>query len=333
MTNSQQVASLGEDGVLARILSKLSSQRLPDGVIGPGDDCAVLPESWGRLISTDMMVEDVDFRQSTFTPFDMGWKIAAVNLSDIGAMGGTPRALTISCGLPSDFPVAGVAGIMDGVLSAIAQIAPTCSVVGGDLSQSPQLILAGTVLGSAGPRVITRDGAQPGDKVAIAGPLGLAYLGWQLLDVGCTNPKSQDAITAIAAQRRPQTPVALGTIASATATAMLDVSDGLVQDARRIATASNVAIDLSLSTLSTDIDAAASAAQELGLTEQETHELALRATLSGGEDFALLATFPQQVELPAEFNQIGNVADAGEPGLVTVDGHPERNGGWQHFVA
>src|SRR4051812_23296777 len=178
---SGTLGSLGESAVLARIFP-----RLPDAaaaLIGPGDDAAVLAAHDGRfVVTTDMMVHGPDFRLAWSTPFELGWKAAATNLSDVAAMGARPTALVVALAVPPTLSVSSVEGFADGLRAACEALAPGCGVVGGDLSASATFTIAVTAFGDLeSRRPVLRSGARPGDVVAIAGELGQAALGLGLL--------------------------------------------------------------------------------------------------------------------------------------------------------
>lgn len=296
--------------------------RLPDAdaaLVGPGDDAAVVAAPDGRVVvTTDTMVHGPDFRLAWSTPHDLGWKAAATNLSDIAAMGARPTAMVVAVTAPPDTPVEVLEGLADGFRDACAELAPGCGVVGGDLSVSDTLVIAVTAFGDLeGRDAVLRSGARPGDQVAVSGSLGLAAEGLALLferaidEEGLPEAERAAALktefpAALQAQLTPRPPLADGVAAArAGATAMLDLSDGLAIDARRIATASGVALDLSSSAIGSS------------------------TALAGGEDHALLATFPADRELPGGFRRIGEVREGA--GLL-VDGreYGER-GGWDPY--
>lgn len=165
------VGELRESGVLARILAQLGPARAAS--IGPGDDCAVLSSVGDVVVTTDTMIEGPDFRLAWHRGFDLGWKLAATNLSDVAAMGARPTALTVALACPKTTPVALLEEIARGIDAACRALAPGCGVVGGDLGQAPVLTAAVTALGDMEGRApVTRAGAAPGDTVAYAGPLG-----------------------------------------------------------------------------------------------------------------------------------------------------------------
>ncbi|MFT4214848.1 MAG: thiamine-phosphate kinase, partial [Microbacterium sp.] len=291
------VGDLGERALLARIFATLEGSSRAE--VGPGDDAAVLTVSGARVVvSTDTLVHGPDFRLTWSSGFDLGFKAAAVNLADIAAMGAHPIALFVALMLPDETAVDLVAQVAVGLRAACDELAPGCAVEGGDLAASDTLAIAVTVVGvvgSAGP--VLRSGARPGDVVAVAGALGPAARGLALLferfcdEAGVPVPVDAVALTAsesddLVAQLRPRPPIGLGPVAAAAgATAMMDVSDGLLLDATRMAEASGATIDL-----------------DLGLDDD---------ALRGGEDHALLACFPADVELPAGFRSIGRVLPRG----------------------
>lgn len=288
--------------------------------IGPGDDAAVLALDGEVVVTTDAMVEGPDFRRTWSTGFELGWKLAATNLSDLAAMGAIPRALTVTVMAPKATPLALLEEVAEGLSEACNTLAPGCAVVGGDLSTSVELAFSVTALGDmAGLPPVLRSGAQAGDTVAYAGELGLASAGLRLLyERGQGAPDQiaqalaelwQSHPDELAAQLAPSPPISLGRIAAEHgATAMLDVSDALSLDAARLGEASGVTLDL-----------------ETDLLPQN-----LEQVLTGGEDHGLLATFGKETVLPQGFRRIGTV----QPRTVelTVDGHPFEPRGWDPYA-
>lgn len=320
------LGSIGEAAALGRIIPRLPPA--PAAELGPGDDAAVLRAPDGRyVVTTDTMVHGPDFRLAWSTPFELGWKAAATNLADVAAMGAVPTALVVALAAPTGTPVADLEAIADGLREACAALAPGCGVVGGDLSASPTLTIAVTAFGDLEGRApVRRSGARPGDVVAVAGALGRAATGLALLfaqGVDAGGEPDADAAAALrtraagllAAQLRPEPPIAAGPAAArAGATAMLDVSDGLAIDAARIAAASAVALDLD--------PAAVAAVAGAGIDP--------RRALTGGEDHALLATFPPGAALPGGFAAIGRV-DEGSG--LRIGGRPfDGRGGWDPYA-
>lgn len=312
------LADLSEGEILRAILARTS--RASHAIIGPGDDAAVIATPSGSVVATtDTLVHGPDFRLAWSSGYDLGWKAAAVNLADVAAMGARPTALLVALAVPRDLRLSFVEQLADGLREACAALAPGCAVVGGDLTVSDVLTVAVTALGDLESRPpVTRSGARVGDVVAVAGELGHAAHGLAVLFGRFRDGDTPIAVdpsvlgrgesAALAAQLRPSPPIGLGPFAAtAGATAMMDISDGLALDARRMAAASAVTIAL---------DSAA-----LGDSPQRA--------LAGGEDHALLATFPPGM-LPSGFRIIGAVIPQGDHGLL-VDDAPADVSGWDPY--
>ncbi|MBB3661467.1 MULTISPECIES: thiamine-phosphate kinase [Prauserella salsuginis group] len=310
------VADVGEFGLIRDVTGR---QQLPAGtVIGPGDDAAVVAAPDGRVvISTDVLVQGVHFRLDWSSPEQVGHKAAAVNLADIAAMGATPTSLVVGFGCPADTDAAVATGISDGLTAEAARVG--AGIVGGDVVRADQLVVSVTALGDLGGRApVTRSGARPGHIVAVCGRLGWAAAGLAVLGRGFRSP-----VGVVNAQRAPEPPYTAGPAAAdAGATAMIDVSDGLLADLGHLAEESDVGIDIASESLEVDrklVDVA----NALGADP-------MRWVLTGGEDHALVATFPSFVDLPQGWRQIGTVLmpDTG----VTVDGKPyDGDIGWEHW--
>lgn len=330
--HSQTVGQAGEREVLARVLARLSLATA--ATLGPGDDCAVLGETPGHetVVTTDTMIEGPDFRLAWHSGFELGWKLAATNLSDVAAMGASPTALTLALAVPQETPVSLLEDIAQGADAACRTLAPGCGVVGGDLGTAPVIMAAVTALGRVQcQEAVTRSGARAGDIVAYAGELGLAGLGLSLLfreasDGGIAHARTlaglwQEHPEVLAAQLAPTPPIPLGPVARTTgATALMDVSDGLSLDAARLAIASGVRIALESALLSA------------GFGHQQGIEVPIDAMLQGGEDHGLLATFPPGTRLPAGFHVIGRVEAARPDPELLLDGAPYAPRGWDPFA-
>ncbi|MGN6252223.1 MAG: thiamine-phosphate kinase [Marmoricola sp.] len=310
------LADLGEFGLVRELTA-----RFPQGPLvhlGPGDDAALLRTPRGHVVvSTDLLVEDRHFRRSWSSATDVGHRAAAQNLADIAAMGGTATALTVALGAPGDLPVAWALGLADGIAAEAGLVG--ASVIGGDLTAASQVVVSITVLGQCDVAPVRRSGARPGDVVALAGRQGWAAAGLAVLARGFRSPR-----VLVEAQQRPQPPYAAGPAAAAAgATAMIDVSDGLVADAGHIAEDSGVRLDLSSAAFE-PTEAMRSVGSALGVDP-------MTFFLAGGDDHALLATFPADVPLPESFRVVGAVHESDEP-AVTVDGEPyEGPAGHTHF--
>lgn len=324
--------SVGEIEVLRRIFPRLPVARTQ--LLGPGDDAALVFAPDSRfVITTDMMVQGPDFRLNWSTPYDVGWKVAATNMADVAAMGAEPTGLLLALAAPPSTRVGVLEQIADGMRAACDALAPQVGVVGGDLSASPTVTLAVTAWGDLSGRApVTRSAAAIGDTVAVAGHLGYAAAGlWLLTEHDGLGQESfsvqelrQRYPLFLGAQLRPSPPLNAGILAAcAGATAMLDLSDGLLHDANRIAKASDCRIDFYSEALERE-------KQLLTATHAHIVEHAEDFLLFGGEDHALLATFPPESEIPEQFRIIGSVSE-GSPG-VTISGRPcERLGGWDPF--
>ena len=285
-------------------------------LVGPGDDAAVLRIRHGHVVvSTDLLVEGRHFRRDWVPAADVGRRAAAQNLSDVNAMGGRAHSLTVGMAVPADLPVSWALEFATGFAEECRAVG--ASVVGGDLTRGDQLVVAVTVLGSCTVSPVLRSGAEPGDVVALAGRQGWAAGGLAVLGRGFRSPR-----VLVEAYRRPEPPYDAGPEAAAAgATAMVDVSDGLLSEAGHLARGSAVAIDLRSDALEVP--------EPLHAVAAATGADPLSFVLGGGDDHALLATFPPEATLPAGFRVIGTVSE-GEG--VTVDGAPyDGPTGWTHF--
>jgi thiamine-monophosphate kinase len=310
------VAELGEFGLIRAVTE---NRRQPAStLLGPGDDAAVIAAPDGRVAaSTDVLVQGVHFRLDWSTPEQVGRKAIAVNLADIAAMGAVPTAVLVGLACPGDTAAAVITALADGMWAEAERAG--AGLAGGDMVQADQLVVSITALGDLRGRApVTRAGARPGDIVAIWGRLGWAAAGLAVLHRGFRSP-----VAVVNAQRFPEPGYAAGPAAAdAGATAMIDVSDGLLADLGHIAESSQVGIDIRADRL------------DVGkrLVEVGTALGAdpWRWVLTGGEDHALAATFPPFADLPEGWRQIGSVTmpDSG----VTVNGEAyHEESGWEHW--
>jgi thiamine-monophosphate kinase len=309
------LADVGEFGLIARVTAGRIQPATT--LLGPGDDAAVVAAPDGRVVAcTDTAVEGVHWRPDWSTPEQVGRKVAAANLADVAAMGAVPTALLVGLACPASTPVADLSGYADG-LWAEAAVAGV-GVVGGDVTSAGQVVLSVTALGSLEGRApVTRAGARAGDVLAVRGRLGWAAAGWAVLARGFRSP-----VAVVGAHRVPEPPYAAGPEAAAAgATAMIDVSDGLLADLGHVARASGALVDVRSAALEVPARLA-DVGRALGVDP-------LHWLLTGGEDHALAATFPGAP--PAGWTVIGEVREGG-PGVLVdgrgYDGGPE---GWDHF--
>jgi thiamine-monophosphate kinase len=310
------VAELGEFGLITRITA---GRGLPPATfLGPGDDAAVLAAADGRVVvTTDMLVEGVHFRLDWSTPHQVGRKAIAASLADVVAMGAVPTALVVGLAVPGNTPVSTVDGLVAGMWEEAGRVG--AGIVGGDVVSSAEIVVSVTALGDLQGRApVTRSGAQAGDVLGLCGRLGWSAAGLAVLRRGFRSP-----LAVVGAHRVPEPPYGAGPQAAAAgATAMIDVSDGLLADAGHLAAASGVGIDIDSATVPI-ASRLVEVASALGADVQHW-------VLTGGEDHALLASFPAEIALPAGWTVLGVVAEGHG---VTVDGRPYDvlPAGWEHF--
>jgi thiamine-monophosphate kinase len=354
------VAEIGEFGLITALSAWLPPN--PRTLVGIGDDAAVLAAPDGRVVATtDFLIEGRHFRRDWAGAADVGHKAAARSLADIAAMGAESSALLVALAVPPGLPVSWVRELARGLAAECAR--GGASVIGGDTARADHVILAVTGLGDlAGRNPVLRSGAASGDLVAVAGPLGRAAAGLALLTAGITDDPRLAPL--ISGHLRPSPPYDAGPEAAGLgATAMIDVSDGLLADLGHVADASRVRIDLDSASLRPGdrlVTAARAVAgadryvsgDRTGLVARPGHgaspggttppapparrsaqTVALDWVLTGGEDHSLAATFPVGTRLPPRWRVIGAVG----PGEgVAVDGQPRAPGdrapGWDHFA-
>ena len=340
------IGEIGEDALIA-----LFAPRLPTSdstLLGPGDDAAVLAVDGDLVVSSDVLIEGRHFRRDWSSGADVGWRAAVQNLADIDAMGAVPTALQITLAAPGDLDVDWVLDLADGLRDACSPHG--VGVVGGDLSGAREISISVTAIGEThGVEPVTRADAGVGDVVAVSGPLGAAAAGYALLvaggagvsgAAGAAGPGGGEPLAAGGAEalaagdgeafaavdlfRRPQPRIGAGIEAALHgATAMMDISDGLLRDASRIARASEVGVAIDSSVVPVH-EAALEAAARLGVD-------ALRWALTGGEDHHLLAAFTRAESVPEGWTVVGRVTD--EYQGVRVDGAIPSELGWDHFGA
>ncbi|MGH3686117.1 MAG: thiamine-phosphate kinase [Pseudonocardiaceae bacterium] len=310
----RSVAELGEFGLIARVTA---GRALPPAtLLGPGDDAAVLVAADGRVVvTTDVLVEGVHFRLDWSTPHQIGRKAIAANLADIAAMGAVPTALVVGLAVPGSTPVSTVDGLAAGMWEEAGRAGT--GIVGGDVVSAAEIVVSVTALGDLQGRApVPRSGARVGDVLGLCGRLGWSAAGLAVLRRGLRSP-----LAVVGAHQVPEPPYGAGPQAAvAGATAMIDVSDGLLADAGHLAEASGVGLDIDSVAVPVAVQLVEAAAA-LGAEVQHW-------VRTGGEDHALLASFPAGVALPAGWTKIGVVREGRG---VTVDGDEVLPGGWEHF--
>lgn len=300
-------------------------------LLGIGDDAALWQPSRSHrsVISTDMLVEGVHFRRDTMSLEDAGWRAMAAALSDLAAMGARPVLATIALGVPAANADAQILELYHGIATAARCFEIT--IAGGDLSRSDLVTISVTVVGEvSNSRAKTRAGGKPGDVLAVTGALGAARAGLELANqAGLMDGPNSDA--ALQAFRRPTPRIAEGRFlgASANVTAMMDCSDGLSTDARRLCAASGCGAVLEAIAVA---DSAREAARRLGEDPE-------RFALAGGEDFELLVTVRARAfrylagryekRFKKKLLRVGALRKARD---VEWRGAPLDRLGWDHFA-
>lgn len=288
-----------------------------DVMLSVGDDAAVLRLAGDTVVTTDLLIENVHFKRQWSSARAVGRKAVAVNVSDVEAMGARPSSVVVALAFPKDLDQAWVAEFEDGVKEECK--AAGVSLVGGDLSSSAAIAICVTAIGDLeGRHPVTRSGAKPGEVVAVRGNLGWSAAGLAALQRGFRSPKDM-----VAEHLTPTVPYGQGIVANdGGATAMLDISDGLLADLGHLCRRSGVGVDIESERL--DIpDGVARVAAATGKNP-------LGFVVAGGEDHALAATFRNEAVVPSGWVVVGTVNDSGS---VTLDGDPwEGSAGWDHFA-
>ncbi|MEL6248254.1 MAG: thiamine-phosphate kinase [Cyanobacteria bacterium J06627_15] len=319
---SLTVADLGELTVLERLRPYCSSQM--------GDDAAVQSLVAGQqlVVTTDVLVEDVHFSEQT-TPADaVGWRAAAVNLSDLAAMGAAPLGLTVGLALPGTTPWDWVAAVYQGMADCLKQYGG--EILGGDLVQSSTASIAVTALGQVAPdRAIYRSAAQPGQSIVVTGPHGLSRAGLALLQgqfADAVAPETQqqwiaahqfprprfDAIATLQTLNQPHRPIA-----------GMDSSDGLANAIVQLCQSSQVGANIPPLTLAP------------GLAAWVGEARALDWTLYGGEDFELVLSLPPDLatRLLQQLPGCAIIGQTTQDPAIQLAGHPlTLTRSYQHFT-
>lgn len=307
------IADLTERALIARLRARVPAS--PDWVLtGIGDDAAVLAPARGmvEVVTADALVEGIHFRREWSSPADIGHKALAVNLSDLAAMGATPRAALLSLTLPASFPLDDFDALLDGFLALAAQT--HTPLIGGNLTRSTGgLHIDVTLTGAVRPRrVLRRSGARPGDRLFVTGRLGAAAAGLAALT---RDARAHDEC--VTAQRRPSPRLRTGIVVAnnRSASACMDLSDGLADAVQQICEASGCGADVDL-------------------TKVPVHPSAtLEQALTGGEDYELLFAVPRRRTrlFLAAIQQAGEVAVT-EIGACTKGSDITPMGeGFRHF--
>lgn len=309
---------IGEFGLIARIAQQTQTSRAVE--LGIGDDAALVTISGGPVVvCVDVLVEGRHFRRDWSTAIEIGRRAAAASMADVAAMGATTTALLVGLAAPEDVRTTWALECAAGIAAEAQTVG--AALVGGDVTASPTLMISVTAVGDLGEQsAVLRSGARPGDRLAIAGRIGWAAAGLAVLSRGFRSPRML-----VDAHRVPEPPYGAGPkAAKAGASSMIDVSDGLIADARHVAEASGVCLDIHAGRLPIPEELAeAAAAYTMDPMEW---------MLTGGDDHALLATFPADCKPPKGFRIIGEVKPCeGDPGVFLDGSRIRARGGHEHF--
>lgn len=329
------LADIGEDGAISRILARVRPHA--DVLLGPGDDAAVSRIAGPLVTTADMLVEGEDFLLDWLDARRLGVKAAAQNLADVCAMGARPHGLLLSLAAPGSTPASVVERLVDGLVEEASRAG--AALIGGDLSGGDRIVVSVTALGDLeGRPALTRSGARAGDDLVLAGTVGRAAAGLDLLFAGrrLGDPDPDvDALIDSQLSPRPDYAAAAALAEAGSGHALIDLSDGLASDLTRMLTASSTAAGDGLGAV---LDAQAvralaapllPAARALGMTDED----ALRWALTGGEDHGLLAAVAPGTA-PVGWAKIGSIAAAAGiacPGL-DAGGALAGTGGFRHFA-
>ena len=335
------VRDVGERALISRITSRLTQQ--PWVVVGPGDDAAVIEPEPRTLdvLTTDALVENAHFDRRFCPALGIGHKALAVNLSDLAAMGATPRAALLSLVLPDGLPLDDIDAILEGMTSLAER--HRCAIIGGNITRSPSprsgtegpLVIDVTAIGSVAPRnILKRSGARPGDEIYLTGSVGAGVVGLRSLQEGAGGADEPLA----ACQKRylmPEPRVRVGMLlgSNRAATACMDLSDGLADAIRQVASASDVGMTIDLEALPVDACVRQWHAQR--------GKDPLVEAVAGGDDYELLFTSPPtrrgRLRTVARqcgdvaITKIGTVTKSRDLVLRTPGGNRELPAGFEHF--
>jgi thiamine-monophosphate kinase len=332
---AQQVSEVGEKRLIRELILPLFNPNADPHL--PGDDCGVAPMTPGGLVvaSTDRVPADLTaFRLGIMSHYQLGAYLAALNISDVAAMGGTAHSLLLNLAFPGSTPVIDLAHLLEGVHGTCAEYG--VRVIGGDLSDSAELNLVATVIGTvpAGQQPVYRSGARPGDLIFCTQNIGLTPTAFaHFLGDRCTDLDEDDLAALTATLREPRPQVRLGPLLgkSGRCTSMMDQTDGVGQTLLELAEASKVAMQLDRHALPLH-----PVVRKVAMaTGRDAYDLALAA----GADLQLVGTVspdaPAALSFAHELTIIGRVVE-GEGLWLDAEGAGRLSrivpSGWNYFA-
>lgn len=335
-----KLSDIREEALIDRIVSEYNLPVTGEGlVVGAGDDAAVLsagPDGMLTIVTTDMLTERMDYRDDLITPYQLGWKSVAVNISDIAAMGGLPTWTLVSIGFKPDTELSFVDAFYRGVTACASRYGST--VIGGDVNAViGDDIISITQMGHVEPdKLALRSGAKPGDRILVTGLVGESRAGLELLLKYGLNESITicEPLVQVHVMPFPRVSEARAAVSTGAVHAMMDVSDGLGSDLPKLCRASKTGALLYADKLPLSADLK-TAAGELGIDPVDL-------AAGGGEDFELLMTVaPEDVNAVISavqsgtgtcVTEIGEVTD-GPVEIIYADGSKKPlKGGWEHFA-
>ncbi len=337
--NNLTVASVGEFGLIDRLQKVIGQSFHPDLLVGIGDDTAVIRQNDERalLATCDIQVQNQHFRLENITPYQLGRRAMAVNLSDIAAMGGTPTFALVSLAFPKSFPVSHFDALFQGMRDQLAEF--SAFIIGGNLSQSrEELIIDITLLGEVKTQhLLTRSHAKPGDRIWVTGQPGVSAAGFQCLEkYGKNYPAQFSALVQKHLQPIPRIKLAQLLAQTGYITAMIDISDGLYSDLDHICGMSQVSAKLYPENFSCPA--------EKGIIEKILEQNWINLALHGGEDYELLFTCKKATpfekiqaisrDLNIQITEIGEIMPPDNKFSIIINDHEidfTQKKGWDHF--
>jgi len=313
MTKATPASTIGERPLIARLSKIFNSAHSPEIILGAGvDDCAVIDisDNYCLVVTTDMLHRTTDFPPQ-MSPWQIGWMAAAVNLSDIASMGARPVGILSALGFPADTDV----GFVELIARGMADCAKACgtTVIGGDIDTHDELTITGTAIGRAKKsELLTRSGAQVGDKVCVTGYVGSAGAALRALETGA---EVSNSILRALFEPMPQTKAAQGLagLDGVAVTSMMDISDGLAMSLHDLADAGGVGFKIYENALPIMDEVRAFAGSE---------DDALELALYTGGDFGLLFTVSsdmiEMARSACNFSVVGEVVEVGEGVMVKL---------------